>query len=183
MDITDIGSPAVIADGAVRSTRRGASDKPPWFRRRRYIVNSRYQMRLSLSVAALVLTLVVLLNICIVILGTTVIEGVVADSSAISTQVREQLRFSFGLLLIGSVVFVVGIFALRSGDDLEELATAFNGMSEAMQKRAQEDIEVLRSVAHEVEQIAPDPAGPALARRIRTLVDTKKAMLGRRAPD
>ena len=126
MDITDVSGQGEAAQEIVEPAT-GRQPRPhPLFRRRRYIVNWGYQLRLSLTVAALVLVLLVLLNVCIFVLGSAVIEGGFADTSAYSAQARSRLQFTFGAMISGSLFFLLTVFVITIRRSHKTAGPAFN---------------------------------------------------------
>jgi len=92
--------------GAAALTRAGG---PFGGRRRNFVVDARYQLRMGILVGLVAIVLLVLLNASL-ILPSRSASGTAA-AGALSAQPLRQAtdRYSFALLLLGSVVFLGGV--------------------------------------------------------------------------
>ena len=67
---------------------------------------------------------------------------------------------------------------LRKGDNLHDIADAFNQMVEVLQERAREDVRVLRRLAHGSGKMTSDPVAQAVAEELSSLIARKERSLG-----
>lgn len=192
---------AEIRVSAAHHGRNPGSSADLWrvaLRRRRFLVDRRYQLRASLVAVAVALVLLVLLNVSLFAGGSG------RDTASASPATGSQ----FGLVLTGSLVFLVGVFLvgilethrtagaaykigramekvrsgrlkirlrLRRGDNLQDLAASFNAMIGALHERAWEDLETLESTAERIEHAAGDPdASAEAARALRRLAEARR---------
>ncbi len=175
---------------AAVSPRAGASGSDLWrmaLRRRRFLVDRRYQLRASLIAVGVAVLLLVLLNVSLFVGG-----GHSQDPSTSSPD-----RAQTTLVLVGSLVFLAGVFlvsvlethrtagaarslvgtlerfrrgeisaraALRRGDNLHEVAAAFNALAGALHERRSEETERLAEIASALER-GGSPAEAAAALR------------------
>lgn len=132
------------------------------WRRRRYVVDARYQMRAGVLVGAVALVLLVLLN------ASLILQDRAADATAalvVRPLLAQQDGLSWALLFVGSAVFLGGVFLvgvleshrtagaayairravdairdrrpetrvrLRRGDHLQDLAASVNQLAETI---------------------------------------------------
>jgi methyl-accepting chemotaxis protein len=75
-------------------------------------VNRRYQLRASLVAVAVVLAFLLLLDLTLYLSGREAAAGVVESAPALATQAWAHQRAQLDLMLLGSVVFLVGVFAV-----------------------------------------------------------------------
>ena len=99
------GDPLPLSGPADTLSATGAPESPPpGWRRRRYVVDARYQLRSGALVGATALLLLVLVNASLF-----VHEPPAAPSlSVVRRAIGDQNRASLTLLLLGSAVFVTG---------------------------------------------------------------------------
>lgn len=171
-------------------------------RRRRFLVDRRYQLRASLIAVGIAVVLLVLLNVSLFLGDPGSAEGPSASPAG------AQLA----LVVVGSLVFLVGVFLisvlethrtsgaalkigramekirtgrlktrlrLRRGDNLQDLAVAFNAMTGALHERAWEEIEALEAAAARIESAGGDPSAAAEAGKIlRRLAQERRRSIG-----
>jgi methyl-accepting chemotaxis protein len=170
-------------------------------RRRRFLVDRRYQLRTSFVAVGVALALLLLLNVSLFV-GADAPAGAAASSS-------DQTQF--GLILAGSLVFLVGVFLvsvlethrtagaalkigramervrsghlktrlrLRRGDNLQDLASSFNAMSGALHEKTWEDVEALDAAADRIENEGHDPESRlGVSRALRRLAEQRRKSL------
>jgi methyl-accepting chemotaxis protein len=85
-----------------------------FFRRRRFLIDSRYQLRASLLTVTVVLILLFLLNLSLYSLNrrTTAEELAIAPELESYLLSQSQSRSELNLILIGSAIFLVGTFVV-----------------------------------------------------------------------
>jgi len=95
-------------------------------RRRRLLVNPRYQLRSSILAVVVVFALLLLLNVSLffssVASGRTFLEF----APELERYVRAQERVQLDLILLGSVVFLVGVFLISFFESHKTAGAAFN---------------------------------------------------------
>ena len=79
-------------------------------RRRSFLVNRRYQLRTAALVATVVLVLLVFLNLSIYSSGLSESERVALETPELEAFVKAQDRTLVFLVVLGSMVFLVGVF-------------------------------------------------------------------------
>lgn len=79
-------------------------------RRRRFIVDRRYQLRVSLLAVSVALVLLVLLNLSLFFSARQNASAAAVVAPELGEFIRSQDRIQFGLVLTGSLVFLVGVF-------------------------------------------------------------------------
>jgi len=89
-------------------TRAGAQQVPR--RRRSFLVNRRYQLRTAALVGTVVLVLLVFLNLSIYSNGLSESDRVARESPELEAFVKAQDRTLVFLVVLGSMVFLVGVF-------------------------------------------------------------------------
>jgi len=82
----------------------------PRFRRRSFLVDRRYQLRVAALSSTVVLVLLVFLNLSIYSAGAEQAERIVRESPELASWMRAQDRTLVSLVVLGSVVFLVGVF-------------------------------------------------------------------------
>lgn len=90
------------SDGLERSRART--------RRRSFLVNRRYQLRVAALVAAVALVLLVFLNLSIYSHGTESTARALRAEPQLEAYVKAQDRVMISLVVLGSLVFLVGVF-------------------------------------------------------------------------
>lgn len=80
------------------------------FRRRTFLVDRRQQLRVAVLVATVVLVLLVFLNLSLYSSAMSGSEEILADSPELRPFVVAQDRSLILLIILGSVVFLVGVF-------------------------------------------------------------------------
>ena len=86
--------------------------RPSWrkWRRRRFLVKRSYQLKISLLVVAVVLTLVVLLNFSLITSAVQDTEATLSIAPEFEEYLKAQDRAQFLLILLASLIFVIGVF-------------------------------------------------------------------------
>lgn len=79
-------------------------------RRRSFLVNRRYQLRAAALVATVVLVLLIFLNLSLYSAGVDRSEALLQDSPELTRYVQAQDRVMVFLVVLGSAVFLVGVF-------------------------------------------------------------------------
>ncbi len=79
------------------------------FRRRRFLVDRRYQLRMGLFTGGVALILLVLLNVSLFVAARETTQSAAASTPELRDLVRSQDRIQLMLTLLGSAVFLVGI--------------------------------------------------------------------------
>lgn len=82
----------------------------PRARRRSFLVNRRYQLRVAALVAAVALVLLVFLNLTIYSHGTESTARALRAEPQLEAYVKAQDRVMISLVVLGSLVFLVGVF-------------------------------------------------------------------------
>ena len=172
----------VHPNGQAAAAGREDSGAALWrvaLRRRRFIIDPGYQLRASFIAVGVAVLLLVLLNVSLFV-GDEAHGNASAGSSGIE----------FGLVAVGSLVFLAGVFLvsvlethrtsgaalrigramekirwgrldtrirLRRGDNLQELANAFNTMSKALHERSWDEIAAIEDAADRIEGAAGNP--------------------------
>ncbi len=95
-------------DSAVLSAP--ASSKRPKWRRKRFLVNRRYQLKMALLAVALVVAVVVLLNFSLFSSAMRETETTLSIAPQFEEYLRAQDRAQFLLILLASLIFVIGVF-------------------------------------------------------------------------
>ncbi len=179
--------PSTLAPTAAGDTVAGAAEagRRPRFRRRSFLVNRRYQLRVTALAVTVVLVLLVFLNLALYQASVRSSADVVRVAPELEPFVRAQDRVLVYLILAGSVVFLVGVFLvsilethktagaalalerrlrevaagrlnvqlrLRRDDNLRELESTFNLMTQNLQDQAWTDVERLEALAERLER-------------------------------
>jgi methyl-accepting chemotaxis protein len=97
---------AAIGEGVRTSTGRGR----PRFRRRSFLVDRRYQLRVAALTATIVLVLLVFLNLTLYAASVDRSDAIVRDAPELAPYVHAQDRVLVFLVVLGSAVFLVGVF-------------------------------------------------------------------------
>ncbi len=98
----------VRRDGLGSGTRAAGQSSPR--RRRSFLVNRRYQLRTAALVGTVVLVLLVFLNLSIYSSGLSESERLTRESPELASFVKAQDRTLVFLVVLGSMVFLVGVF-------------------------------------------------------------------------
>jgi len=98
----------VRPDGLDSGAREGERAVPR--RRRSFLVNRRYQLRTAALVGTVVLVLLVFLNLSIYSSGLSESERIARESPELAAFVKAQDRTLVFLVVLGSMVFLVGVF-------------------------------------------------------------------------
>ena len=98
----------VRTDDIGSGARAGAHPVPR--RRRSFLVNRRYQLRTAALVGTVVLVLLVFLNLSIYSSGLSESERIARESPELEAFVKAQDRTLVFLVVLGSMVFLVGVF-------------------------------------------------------------------------
>lgn len=88
---------------------QGRPGKPKW-RRKRFLVDRRYQFKMALLAVSLVLALVVLLNFSLFSSAMRETEAAMSIAPQFEDYLKAQDRAQFLLILLASLIFVVGVF-------------------------------------------------------------------------
>ena len=148
-------------------TLAASAVRPPIWRRRRYVIDPRYQIRAGVLIGSTALVLLILLNTSLIVHG----PAAPASATAAHPAVHGQNPATFALLLLGSAVFIAGVVlvglleshrtagaafairravdALREGqsqvrvrlrrdDHLQELARSINELAETIDRERME---------------------------------------------
>lgn len=151
------------------------------FRRRRFLVDPRYQVRVGFVAVAITLVLLALLNASLLVEG----DGEASSGAGNALVILGSLVFLAGVFLVsvlethrtaGAARSLVGTLerfrrgeisaraALRRGDNLHEVAAAFNALAGSLHERRSEETERLAEIASALERGA-SPAEAAAALR------------------
>lgn len=177
-------------------TASGGEPSPTRFRRRRYLIDPNHQIRVGLAAVGITLVLLVLLDASL-FLGRMGNTGPAEDGER---WVLDTGLVAAGSLVFLAGVFGVSILEthrtagaarnlrdtlerfrngdwgararLRRGDNLKELAAAFNALAGGLHERRTEELERLERLAESAER---DPSGTA--RSLRELVDERRREL------
>ena len=84
--------------------------KGPRWRRKRFLVQRRYQLKMALLAVALVLALVVLLNFSLFSSAMRETETALSIAPQFEEYLKAQDRAQFLLILLASLIFIVGVF-------------------------------------------------------------------------
>lgn len=82
---------------------------PPGWRRRRYVVDARYQLRAGALVGGAALVLLILLNVSLISHGRA---GASVAEPAAHRLAAGQSGTSFALLMLGSLTFIAGVILI-----------------------------------------------------------------------
>ena len=88
---------------------QGSPGKGKW-RRKRLLVNRRYQLKIALLAVSLVLALVVLLNFSLFSSAMRETEVALSIAPQFENYLKAQDRAQFMLILLASLIFVIGVF-------------------------------------------------------------------------
>ena len=80
------------------------------WRRRRFLVQRGYQLKVALLAVAMVLTLVVLLNFSLISTAVRNTEATLSVAPEFEEYLKAQDRAQFLLILLASLIFVIGVF-------------------------------------------------------------------------
>ncbi len=80
------------------------------WRRRRFLVQRSYQLKVALLAVAMVLTLVVLLNFSLISTAVRDTEATLSVAPEFEEYLKAQDRAQFLLILLASLIFVIGVF-------------------------------------------------------------------------
>ena len=95
-----------ISEALPAQSRAG---KAKW-RRKRFLVNRRYQIKMAFLAVSLVLALVVLLNFSLFSSAVRETEAAMSVAPQFEDYLKAQDRAQFLLILLASLIFVVGVF-------------------------------------------------------------------------
>jgi hypothetical protein len=95
-------------------------------RRRRLLVNPRYQLRASIMAVLVVFTLLVLLNISLFLSSVQSGKTVLEFAPELAQFIRAQERVQLDLILLGSAVFLVGVFLISFLESHKTAGAALN---------------------------------------------------------
>jgi nitrogen fixation/metabolism regulation signal transduction histidine kinase len=87
-----------------------APKKRPAGRRRRFLVNKRYQFKVAILTVSMMLVLLVLLNFSLLSNSMQETESAMAIAPEFEEYLHSQDRVQFLLVLLASLVFMVGVF-------------------------------------------------------------------------
>ena len=99
----------VVRPDRLGSDTRASARRVPR-RRRSFLVNRRYQLRTAALVGTVVLVLLVFLNLSIYSSGLSESERIARESPELEAFVKAQDRTLVFLVVLGSMVFLVGVF-------------------------------------------------------------------------
>ena len=99
----------VVRTNGLGSEARASERRTPR-RRRSFLVNRRYQLRTAALVGTVVLVLLVFLNLSIYSNGLSESERIARESPELEAFVKAQDRTLVFLVVLGSMVFLVGVF-------------------------------------------------------------------------
>ena len=85
------------------------SGRAKW-RRKRFLVNRRYQLKIALLAVALVLAVLVLLNFSLFSTAMRETEAAMSIAPQFEEYLKAQDKAQFLLILLASLIFVVGVF-------------------------------------------------------------------------
>ena len=101
------------AAGAATESMPLAADRPEGLRRRRrFLVNRSYQLRVTSMTVMLTLLLLVSLNVTLYVSSTRGTAEIVRVAPEFEPFLKAQDRTMIGLIVLGSIVFLVGVFVV-----------------------------------------------------------------------
>ncbi len=103
---------AAEAPAASTTREEDVGWKEALWRRRQYVVGARYQFRVTGFTVALVAALLVMLNLVFYLSSLRIDSVAVASAPELKSYFRAQDQFQFSLMLLGSMVFLGGVFVL-----------------------------------------------------------------------
>jgi methyl-accepting chemotaxis protein len=95
-------------------------------RRRRLLVNPRYQLRASILAVVVVFTLLLLLNVSLFFSSVQSGRTVLEFAPELGHFIRAQERVQLDLILLGSLVFLLGVFLISFVESHKTAGAAFN---------------------------------------------------------
>jgi len=95
-------------------------------RRRRLLVNPRYQLRSSILAVVVVFTLLLLLNVSLFFSSVQSGRTVLEFAPELEQFVQAQERVQLDLIVLGSVVFLVGVFVISFVESHKTAGAAYN---------------------------------------------------------
>lgn len=95
--------------GSVATASAGATTLDLLVRRRRYLVDRRYQLRVGLLTGGIALVLLILLNLSLFFSARQSADSALSASPEVRRLVQSQDRVQLLLTLLGSGVFLVGV--------------------------------------------------------------------------
>jgi hypothetical protein len=123
--IENNGQAADEGAGSAVPVPRGTSRRPRW-RRRRFLINKRYQLRVTALTVTLALVLLVFLNISLYTASVQSSRQVIAVAPEFEQYVKAQDRSMVRLILLGSLVFLVGVFLVGILETHKTAGAAYN---------------------------------------------------------
>jgi hypothetical protein len=96
------------------------------WRRRRFLVNRGYQLRVTLILVATALILLLLLNVSLYASSQRSSVAATKDAPGLRAYFEAQDRFQFNLILVASLVFLAGVFALGVLETHKTAGASFN---------------------------------------------------------
>jgi len=124
--MTDGGNIKATAAPPVASSRPVSIRTRLFGRRRRLLVNPRYQLRASILAVVVVFTLLLLLNVSLFFSSVESGRTFMEFAPELEHYVRAQERVQLDLILLGSVVFLVGVFLISFFESHKTAGAAFN---------------------------------------------------------
>ncbi len=97
---------------AAAPTERGFLSSHVMFRRRRFLVNRRYQLRITGITVGTALVLLLLLNFSLFASNQRSTAAALAVAPELRTYLAAQDRFQITLMILGSLAFLAGVFLL-----------------------------------------------------------------------
>jgi len=191
----------------VSSDSAGATAFDLLVRRRRYLVDHRYQLRVGLLTGGIALILLILLNLSLFFSARQSADAVLSASPELRQFVQSQDRVQLLLTLLGSGVFLVGVMLvsilethktagaayqiervvariregrlasrvrLRRGDNLQGVASAINGLAEALHEREMREVEALDGLANRLDGMGTEAACAEMASDVRRLAAERR---------
>lgn len=192
--------------GDTRAANPVRADEAAWrapllWRRRRFVVDPRPQLRASAMVGGLVLLLLVLLDASLILAGARGRETALRVAPELADVLRAQDRVEVALLSAISVVFLIGVVVVGLLETHRTAGAAYaieraldrlaaGGLSARVRLRRSDNLQALaeafnraasrleaeaRAEADELEGIAGLPGAPAdIAARLRALAASKR---------
>ena len=123
---TDAGPTDVTSNPAMESLGRAGFWRSVLGRRRLYLVSPRYQLRVSLLAVAVVLVLLVLLNLSLYSASQASSDAAQRVAPELRDFFQSQDRVQLNLTVLGSLVFLIGVFLIGILESHKTAGAAYN---------------------------------------------------------
>ncbi len=119
-------SGAASVDALAMPAAESAAWSPLMFRRRRFLVHRRYQLRVTAVTVGTVFVLLLALNITLFAASHRSTQSAATVAPELRSYFAAQDRFQVGLTMIGSLAFLAGVFLLGILETHRTAGASFN---------------------------------------------------------